>query len=34
MPLFGARMVCETGSYKHVEETKKKFAQREENLGE
>ena len=28
------RMVCETGNYKHIEETKKKFAEREESLGE
>merc|ERR1712038_1691464 len=34
MPLFGARMVCETANYKHIEETKRKFAQREETLGD
>jgi len=34
MPLFGSRMVCETANYKHIEETKKKFAEREESLGE
>jgi len=34
MPLFGSRMVCETANYKHIEETKRKFAQREETLGD
>jgi hypothetical protein len=34
MPVFGARMVCETANYKYAEERDKKFAQREENLGE
>ena len=34
MPVFGARMVCETANYKYIEERDKKFAQREESLGE
>ena len=34
MPLFGSRMVCETANYKYIEERDKKFAEREESLGE
>ena len=34
MPLFGARMVCETGSYKHQQQTRDNNRRREENLGE
>jgi len=34
MPVFGSRMVCETANYKYIEERDKKFAEREESLGE
>lgn len=32
MPLFGSRMVCETASYKYIEERDRKFAERENKL--
>ncbi len=32
MPLFGSRMVCQTASYKYIEERDRKFAERENKL--
>ncbi|XP_059090393.1 uncharacterized protein LOC131886153 [Tigriopus californicus] len=34
MPLFGARMVCETANVKHIEKHKKEMLERETKLGE
>ena len=33
MPLFGNRMVVATANYKHIEEKKKEFFERETRLG-
>ena len=33
MPLFGNRMVVATANYKHIEEKKKEFFDRESRLG-
>lgn len=33
MPVWGNRMVCETANYKHIEEKKKEFLERENTLG-
>ena len=33
MPVWGNRMVCETANYKHIEEKKKEFEDRESSLG-
>jgi len=33
MPLFGNRMVVATANYKHIEEKKKEFFERESRLG-
>jgi hypothetical protein len=33
MPVWGNRMVCETANYKHIEEKKKEFLEREDSLG-
>ena len=32
MPVFGARMVCETANYKYIEERDRQFAERENKL--
>ena len=34
MPVWGNRMVCETANYKHIEEKKKEFLDRENSLGQ
>lgn len=34
MPVFGNRYVCETANYKHMEEKKAEFDEREEKLGQ
>ena len=33
MPLFGARMVCEAGNYRQVQERHRAELERETNLG-
>ena len=33
MPIFGARMVCDSGNYKHIKERNRAELERETNLG-
>ena len=33
MPIFGARMVCDSGNYRHIQEVTRLERERETNLG-